>query len=292
MGGSARFVMLSVAVLVVAGGLAPLRVHGAEPVPELDVVARTAVRVSPQHTQMVLWGLTDYARQCLTGLVSKSAPDYGEAPKDGAARFRLLIEHTASLKTPTPVHEVLLNGDFYSPFLVTQEKGAYRFRLTQWQESRYVNVAEWTSPYAVTHRFPLPKSYDSRDLAGLRENALMGASPKSIKQALLDRILPIRIGQSQGDVGRPQSCQVIVKNASRWPLKSLKAALEWPDARARGQARYTRYGATITLAQALAPGQHIVLPCTGTPLNRRFRWEYLEPMAIEASPVFAPAEGQ
>ena len=287
---SIRLGLPGTAVLALLCGSAPLMVRGAEPVPELDIFARTAVRVSPQHTQMVQRSLTDYARRCLSGLVSRHAPLEVSVPKDGAARFRLFIEHAASLKTANQaVKETLLaDRDYFSRFLVTQEKGVYKFRLAQWKDSRYVNVEQWAAPYAVVHHYPLPKSFNSRDLPALRGKSLMQTFPKSIKQALLGRILPIRIGQSRGAVNKTQSCQVIVKNASRWPLKSLEATLRWPEPRAKGQARYE---GTITLAKTLAPGRQTVVPCKGKPLKLEFRWEYLEPVEIDASPVFAPADG-
>ena len=134
---------------------------------------------------------------------------------------------------------------------------------------------------------PLEENFNSREMQAFRQRALMQAHPTYVKQALLGRILPIRIGQSRGATGKTQYCQVIVKNASRWPLKSLEAILQWPDPRAKGQVRYK---GTIKVSAELAPGKQTVVPCKGEPVTRDYRWQYLEPMSIYASPVFAPAQ--
>jgi len=286
---SVTFVRVCAAALAVAGVWLPRIVYGAEPAPELDIVVRTAVRASPDHTRMVQEKLLAYARECLSGVVASEAPPQGEAPKDGAARFRLFIEHAATLKTASGADKdtVLTDKDYFSRFLVTQEKGAYKFRLAQWKDSRYVNVDKWSSSYAVEHRLPLKDSFTSREAPAIRERALQFAYPKHVRPALLGHLLPIRIGQSRGVAGKTQSCQVIVKNASPWPLKSLEATLQWPDPRARGKVRYE---GAIALTEPLAPGRQKAVLCTGEPLTLDYRWQYLKPMAVEASPVFAPVE--
>lgn len=286
---SVKSILAGAAAVVLLCGAVPRAARAAEPVPELDVVARTAVRLHPDHTRMVQRKLVEYARECLAGLVSPDMPPQEGAPKDGAARFRLFIEHSATLKTAGALekHDMLTRDGYYGQWLATKDQGAYKFRLAQWDKSHYVNVDQWTCPYAVVHRIDVWKKFTSRDMPVLRERALKNAFPEHVKQALLGRILPIRIVQSRGVVGATQSCRVIVKNASRWPLKSLKATLHWPDARSKGGARYK---AAISGVAALEPGKQTVVSCMGEPVTRDFRWQYLEPMSIDASPVFAPAE--
>lgn len=286
---SVKSILAGAAAVVLLCGAVPRAARAAEPVPELDVVARTAVRLHPDHTRMVQRKLVEYPRECLGGLVSPNMPPQEGAPKDGAARFRLFIEHAATLKMAGTVEkqDMLTREGYYGLWFATKDQGAYKFRLAQWDKSHYVNVDQWTCPYAVVHRIDVWKTFSSRDLPVLRERALKNAFPEHVKHALLGRILPIRIVQSRGVVGATQSCRVIVKNASPWPLKSLKATLHWPDARSKGTARYK---AAISVAQVLAPGKQTDVACMGEPVTREFRWQYLEPMKVDASPVFAPAE--
>ena len=289
MNGSTRFILVSAAALVMSCGSAPRTAHGAEPTPEIDVVAQTAVRLSPAHTQMVRQKLVEYARGCFGGLVPEGAPVPAGAAKDGAARFRLFIEHAATLKTAGHADKdtQLTDKDYYALFLLTHEKGVYKFRLAEWKDARYVNVDQWTGPYAVVHRLSLPEHFTSRDMPALRAKALKYAYPRNVKQALLSHLIPIRIGQSRGVPGKEQSCQVIVKNASPWTLQSLQATLRWPDPRTKA---LVRYEGAVTVSAALPPGQQTAVPCLGKPLTLDFRWQYLEPVEIEASPVFAPAK--
>ena len=260
---------------------------GAATEAELDLVVQTGVRFHPDHTRMVQDRLVVYACDCLMGLVSESAKAGGR-PKDGEARYRLLIQHTAAVKVNKGVRRSRWNQnrDFASRFVTADEAGRYQFGLLKWNGSSYTKVDSWQVPYTESHWSPVPADTTSRDLGRLGQEMMLRATPTGVKTALLSRLLPIKMVGSIGPVGEMQTCKVAVANRSPWTLTELEVSLQWPDAR---QPRHHRYGAKFRLDEALPPGEQKAVTCSGEPLQLRFANEFARPMEMDVSAAWEPA---
>jgi hypothetical protein len=272
---------------------------GAADKPELDIVVKTSLRVTPQHTEAYLAAMRAGAETCLGGLVQPGAP--AGAPADGAARYRLLIEYAGTVKmAPAVIYEqatrsasrAMTEGhrtvDVEGAFLSSKQTGNFRFQLTRWNGTKYVAVENWAAPYADTYRLPVDKAVSNKEMGPYRNAALMKTLPDGLTDALLGHLLPVRIVKSSGSPGTAQTVTVSVQNRSPWPLKRLDARLEWSDERSKD--RY-RYGVEITHSGLLMPGKQVILTGKGEPMEVTWCWEAQQPARLQASPLFDPTRG-
>lgn len=256
--------------------------------PELDVVVKTAMRVAPKHTEAYAAALRTNVERCLQGLVDPAASTT-DVP-DGAAYFRLYVEHTGTVKVAnaTSKERLASDSDWAGVFLGAQESGAYRFRLARWTGSRYVPVDQWTQPIAEEHFLPVGESVSTKEIGTYRTSALMQVMPYYVGEALLSRLVPIRFVKATGVPGVAQTVTVAIQNRSPWPVMSVRARIEWPDQKVKGKFRYE---AEVSHNETLMPGQQATVTGKGALMDARFRWQMQAPIRIEALPVFDPTHG-
>jgi len=270
---------------------------GADDKPELDIVAKTSLRVAPPHTEAYVAAMRAGAEMCLGGLVDPGAP--AGAPADGAARYRLLIEYAGTVKVANAVSNepATASGasalvgravDVEGSFLLSKQTGNFRFQLAKWSGTKYVPVENWAAPYADTYYHPVDKSVSNKEMGPYRSAALMKTLPDGLADALVGRLLPIRIVKSSGSPGTGQAVTVSVQNRSPWPLKKLDARLEWSDERSKG--RY-RYEVEVAHSGLLMPGKQVILTGKGKPVEAVWRWQIQQPARLQAAPVFDPTRG-
>jgi len=272
------------------GAAQPAAAAPAEDKPELDLVVRTGVRFHPNHTRMVQDSLVSQVYDCLKGLVSDTAAG-STPPKDGAARYRLFVQHAAAIKINKGVRRIRLERDdhFAARFVTADESGRYQFRLVKWNGSSYEKVDQWQVPYGKRHWLALPKDTNTRKAAEMVPQMMLGAEPTSVRAALLSYLLPIKVVRTTGTAGQTQTCQVAVANRSPWKLSKLDVYMQWPDARSPQNARYK---ASFRLPEPLAPGDKTSVTCTGEPLTLQFGFQYSEPMEMRPSATWEPVETQ
>jgi hypothetical protein len=258
-----------------------------EPTAEIDVVAKSGLRMAPGHTQAFDEAMRRNAEQCLAGVVDTSGK---VDPPDGAARYRLQIQYagTIAMGNATSSEPVLDDKDYVGIFLKSQEKGAYKYTLLKWAGTKYTTVESWGSNVARLHYYPLPERVNNREVVAYREKALMEIMPIDEGPGLLSRLLPIRLAGETGVPGGEKAITVTVQNKSMWPLKQLSCTLEWPDSRARG--RY-RYRGDVVYNGLLMPGEQTTLKGKGMMTPARFKWEFEQPMSIDAHPVWDADRG-
>ncbi len=272
---------------------------GADDKPELDIVVKTSLRVTPQHTEAYLAAMRAGAEECLGGLVQPGAP--AAAPADGAARYRLLVEYVGTVKVaPAVMYEqatrsasrAMTEGhrtaDVEGAFLSSKQTGNFRFQLTKWNGTKYIPVENWTVPYADTYHHPVDKAVSNKEMGPYRNAALMKTLPDGLPDALLGHLLPVRIVKSAGSPGTAQTVTLSVQNRSPWPLKKLDARLEWSDERSKD--RY-RYAVEIAHSGLLMPGKQVILTGKGEPMEVTWVWEAQQPARLRAAPLFDPTRG-
>lgn len=257
--------------------------------PELDIVVKTAMRVAPKHTEAYAAALRTNAERCLQGLVDPAASVTADPP-EGAAYFRLYIEHTGTVKVAnaTSKERLATESDLAGLFLGAQETGAYRFRLAKWTGARYVVVDQWLQNIVEEHFLPVGESVSNKEIGTYRTSALMQVMPYYVGEALLSRLVPIRFVKAAGAPGAAQTVTVAIQNRSPWPVASVRARIEWPDLKVKGKYRYE---AEVSHDEPLAPGQQATVTAKGALTAARYRWQMQAPMRVEALPVFDPSSG-
>ncbi|HUU10779.1 MAG TPA: HEAT repeat domain-containing protein [Phycisphaerae bacterium] len=257
---------------------------------ELDVVAKTALRIAPEHTESYESLLWEQARLCLGGLVAKLGDRPSKRPADGEAYFRLTIEHTGTVSVDkalkTEVSLVPNTGS--AQYVLTRQKGNCKFRLARWKGKAYETVDEWSSEFTANHYEVVPPGLPQADLPKWRKISLMRAGPDGVRQGILDHLLPIEVIDSSGTPGSAQTIRMKVTNKAPWPLASLKVVIFWCEKTGKKTQRYT---ATLNHRGLLMPGQAATLTGRGDPVETSYPHELLVPVVITALPTFDPSHG-
>ena len=257
---------------------------------ELDVVAKTALRIAPEHTENYESLLWEQARECLGGLVAKRGDKPSKRPADGEAYFRLTIQHTGSiavdkgLKTEAPI----LANNLQIQYVLTRQKGKCEFRLARWTGSAYETVDQWSSEFTANHFEVVPPDMPQGDLPKWRKISLMRAAPDGVRQGILEHLLPIKVTDSAGTPGSAQAITMTVTNKSPWPLQSAKVVITWCEKTGK---ETHRYNAVLNHSGLLMPGDSATLTGRGDPLKATYPHELSEPVRIMALPTFDPSHG-
>ena len=285
--GGNRHLVAALAALALLTGAPAVMAQNAPAGPELDVVVETNLRETPKHRAAYLAAMLANARKCLGGLVAETAPDPATPPPDGAAPYRLFIQHHGKVEvdqTSSAAKGAAGAADGVGRLLARQ-RGTFLFRLAKWSGSAYPTEDQWTSEFATSHFLAIPPGASADNMVEYRNEALMLAMPHAMMSALLDHVLPIRVTETAGESGSAKTYRILVENRSRWSLRKLAVRVIWCEK--AGQNRY-RYRAEARYDGLLAPGKKVELAGTAALAPSEFVWEYELPTQIEAVPTFVP----
>jgi len=279
------------AALALAAVAVPVAAAGARgtPVAEVDVVAKTNLRITPEHTEMYVSTLGRYARMCLGGLTPRSVKAAAQ-PQDGAAHYRLTVLHTGSVvpASKPKIGRAVERSDPSGRYLLTQQKGKFQFELTRWSGAAYESVDKWTSEFSTIHHTPIPTEVPPSGIPKWQRTAIMRAYPEAVRDGILDHLLPIRVVRTFGPPGGTQNVVLTVTNQSLWPLKGAAIVVSWTDRRAR---QPHRYRADVRYAGLLMPGETVTLKGAGQVSHVTYYYEFALPLQITAMPTFDPNRG-
>lgn len=209
---------------------------------ELDLVVSTTLNSTDEHIAKYLEALTTSVTSQLSSLDPQTY-DADNKPRDGAARFRVIVEHKGTVTIGGSLQQVanghpVVNVEVGDKSIKTtvdkahwrtvwamkaSQKGTITFKLLQWQEKSYKSLSAWSVPV----RDMLPS--EGTVIVGSVEQSTAGAfdrNPKcpvtltEAKQTALDHLLPDDLGKDliaglvQAKVGRT----VINKKADTFPL--------------------------------------------------------------------------
>jgi len=177
---------------------------------ELDIVVTTNLQTGKEHTTAYLDRLRQEAVTAFHGLNPRSYGsrkrkgdgDEPEEPQDGAARFRLVVEHkgtvvaadTPTVKSGHPVVKFEMNGTVskttydISKYITTwsinaQQKGTLHFRLMKWEDNKYRVLDTWTKP--VTDALMGGGTASASDVQRATDGPQKGVGPCPVKTSEL-----------------------------------------------------------------------------------------------------------
>lgn len=304
------------------------------PLLELDVVAVSKLNASKEHCEACAGHLRNDAVVCfgrLAGVAStQRAGREGRLSipnvpiKDGAARHRLLIEHTGTValgavstttgKTP--------GGEAYRVWTMdVQSQGTLQFRLMKWDGARYTDLQNWSVPVprmegpgisgsqvevarvsGVAANMNSTKLPTSPELAKL--TALMATVPGNIRDLILSRLISVAIGAppkkdaaSAGAAATPPAAGgagipivITVENKTPWPVKSVESVVLYQGKPVAVGDRAMADGIyQLEFPEPLRGGQKISLPANARPSSRPKPGVYAAVFAAAAAPAAKPA---
>ena len=150
--------------------------------PVLDVVVTSTLATPKEHVKSYREVLHEMAVTALMSLSPADEPDNGAAPTDGAAKYRLFVDHKGvvvvgnALKVfSTPPIRLARNGakfdgipdnnkyelfatEWYLPY---EHKGAVDLRLAEWKGGKYQTLLSWSAA--------IPESHGDIDPVGMLE---------------------------------------------------------------------------------------------------------------------------
>lgn len=279
--------VLTLVVLAVASAAAA---QGRGPSAEADVVVKTNLQTTPEHTKMYVSTLQRYARMCLAGLTSRREAAASDPLQDGAAQYRLTVVHAGSVAVGNKA-EIGRPMERSSPsvhYLLTRQKGTFGFELSRWTGTAYTSTDKWTSSFATTHQSVIPSGVTRSDISKWRKTAIMRTYPEAVKDGILNHILPIRVVRTVGPPGGEQNVVLAVTNQALWPLKAAKIGITWSDTRPR---QAYRYHADLNYSGLLMPGEKTTLQGKAKVWNISYYYELAMPTQITAMPTFDPLRG-
>ena len=284
LGWRAALVIVSLAVPAAAAA------QGEGPSAEADVVVKSDVRISPEHTKMYVSTLQRYARMCLGGLTSRSAAASSAPPQDGAAHYRLTVVHAGSVVAGNraEIGRPTERSSSSAHYVLTQQKGKFEFELSRWTGTAYTSTDKWTSSFATTHQTIIPSGVTRSDISKWRETAIMRTYPEAVRDGILNHLLPIRVVRTAGPPGGAQNVVLSITNEALWPLKAAKIGIMWSDARPR---QAYRYHADLDYSGLLMPGEKATLQGSGKVLHIAYYYELEMPTQISVMPTFDPMRG-
>jgi len=243
-----RAVWLWLAVIAGASGLMIGRGSAAEEQApgELDIVITSRLDTPAEHAAIYREALVKAAGKTFASLNPKI---YGadEKPKDGAARYRLVIEVHARGSvgnTPTPVR---VRGENRQDRISFQfsiiHEGEITFQFLQWENGKYKRLGGWSvapDPEAPSRRVevasaaidpgrPVPREMPITLEEG-RAKALQSLLPRDISRVLLVELFRVQLldadVREDGDRMRGWAA-VEVRNLSPWAVRKLEVSAEW-----------------------------------------------------------------
>ena len=226
---------------------------------ELDLVVSTTLKSTDEHIAKYLDALTTSAASQLSSLDPQTY-DADNKPRDGAARFRLIVEHKGTVTVGGSLQQVanghpVVNVEVGDKSIKTtvdkahwrtvwamkaSQKGTITFKLLQWQDKSYKSLSTWSVPV----RDMLPS--EGTVIVGSVEQSTAGAferNPKcpvtlaEAKQTALGHLMPDDLGKDliAGLVQAKVTRTVINKQAGTFPLMqdaSVEVAISngspWP----------------------------------------------------------------
>lgn len=267
--------------------------------PVVDLVVTTNLNTRKEHLEAYRSALREEVAAALSSLNLAPEPDEGKLPPDGAARFRVFVDHngTASvgdalkvfsahpIKTDVVGNKFLVGPDrtkYHTTWcLPYSHRASVTLRLTEWKAGKYHPLLAWT----VTP----PGPYDSIDRKGLieveilaqdtakapikfnppfpkkleeaRAEALSQVLPGEFHEAVCQGLVPGRIVKVKKGVEEVLA-ELTFQNKSPWPVKGIKVAVM--------TAGYTVIGTglgggdyELEFAQPVAPGKSITQTVAG-----------------------------
>jgi hypothetical protein len=278
------FCRWTAALLVICASVA------AEDVPELDIVVTSKVtpaNLPAEHTDALVKALTKDTREIFFRLVSPNLPIRPEAPKDGAAKHRLFVDHAATINCGIQISMKAdsggnVGGDYtvrrwYVPF---DQKGTVAVRLAKWTGEKYEDIIKFSAPVPKNerelrdgaamqiaeraHRGGSVGTDSNQCPVGLdeaRKTALRQSLPPTLRSTLYSKLVPITLVKA-GPGGKPGEVQVELKveNKTPWPLKRAEYAFAQGSGAAAqhfmaGEERGMPGNTAFSLPEPLAPGQ-------------------------------------
>jgi len=213
---------------------------------EIDIVITTRLNTTKEHVAAFRESLRKGAEKAFDSL---KPTIYGEEqkPNDGAARFRLMIEHKGTVVVGNaliPMRSRNPGGDDNVSWQVqTGQDGEIAFRFLQWEGGKYKPLGGWSIPAGqdapggrievatdeVAAGRALPRQMPLT-IPEARAKALEKLLPRDIMQPLLDGLLKVEMlqadAQEEGDRVKG-AAEVVLTNVSPWPVEKASIAVEW-----------------------------------------------------------------
>jgi hypothetical protein len=139
-----------------------------EPEYDIDIIASTNLAVTKEHTAAFIRGLVSEVDDCYVGLKVRTY-ESDEKPKDGAARFRLALEHRGTVAIGNSLTsrggfpksdiksfvngkrlDIVVGTDFkYHQtiwLIAASQKGTIGLKFQKWDGSAYKTLDSWSVP--------------------------------------------------------------------------------------------------------------------------------------------------
>lgn len=259
--------------------------------PELDIVVTTKVTpgtIPQEHTDAILRALQKDTREIFFRMVSPNAPLPSAGPaKDGAAKFRLFLDHMTSINCGIQFSMKTEKGNntggdytvrrWYLPF---DQKATYVARLAKWTGEKYEDVSKFNGPMPKNEKEirdgGMLQVADRSHRAGMdgkasdlcpipldeaRRIALRNSLPPSLRSSLYSKLVPVTLVKAtptKMDGAKPleMAVELKVENKSPWPLKRAEFAFSQGGAGfMAGDERGMPGNQAFALPEPLAPGQ-------------------------------------
>lgn len=225
----------------------PYLLRAGDSLPELDIVVTSTVlpaTLPPDHAVTVQRSIQRDLREVFFRLVSRAY--LPNAPmEDGAASYRLFVEHTATINLGTQVSGKVekktglgANTIYRSWFLPYSQKATVAVRLAKWSDGKYEDVLKFSAPVPKNqHELQdgaLVRIHDAtfnteKDNATFplkpdeaRKNALHRTLPPTLRTVLFPKLVPITLVKTAA-AGKPGELEVELKIENKTPWLVTRA---------------------------------------------------------------------
>lgn len=263
--------------------------------PVLDIVVTSSLSTTKEHATSYRGSLHQDVQAVFKSLEPPGELDDGKAPPDGAARYRLFIEHKGTvsvgdaLKTfgEHPIKSELVGnkivvGPDRTKYVTTwclpyTHTGTAAFRLAEWKAGKYQPVLSWSATVPDPNdglgrkglldvatlnqdaaKAPLNfKPAFPKKLEEARTEALNSLLPGELREAVCQALVPGRIGKVK-PAGDDVAAELTFQNKSPWPVAKVKVSVL-----AMGNRLIGNEESELEFSPPLAPGKSGTATLTG-----------------------------
>lgn len=219
-------------------------------IPTLDIVVTSSIKLPKEQLTSYVEMLGREAADCFRTLHPTLAKS-GEKLKDGAAVYRLLIDHKGTLTIGGITggdridKGTEVTGGSWSRtwFIDCRQDGTFQFRLMKWDETKYTEVDKWSAPMPKP-----PKNFDAPEgkmvvasLGGMKNipdkgkcpialpdaqrMALDSVHPTSLKEALCTRLVAITEVTADAPKDGKSNLTFTVENKTPWDIQWIQPSI-------------------------------------------------------------------
>lgn len=218
--------------------------------PELDIILQSNLETTKEHSAKYRQDLRDGARKAFRSLAPKVYSEE-DKPADGAARFRVILEHKGRVWIgPRPEvtrSNVTPEADRVAWRLPVRHEGVVTLRLLKWEGGQYRplgaptfafparpnnrdNPEQWVevATLAVPPNLPPPPQMPL-SMQEAQAKVLERVEARDLEAPLLNALIQTRLLRAGFINPMSAGAQVALTNNSPWALNGVDLYVEWPQ---------------------------------------------------------------